>query len=137
MWIPAQTTTPPWRTARERGRHELAGRGEDDRGVELLGRALVGASGPGARRGRARTPASRASPGRVNANTERPSATRHLGDDVRGGAEPVQADALAVAGEPQRAEADQPGAQQRRDREVAEASGSGKQKRASATASSA
>ena len=39
---------------------------------------------------------------------------RDLGQDVRGGAEAVQADPLRVAGHPQRAVSDQPRAQQRR-----------------------
>ena len=117
MWIPAQTTVPPGRTARQRHRHELARRGEDDRGVELLGRRLVGASRPlgperaGERlRGRIIRAREREHPARLR--------SRHLGDDVRGGTESVQPDALARAREAQRAEADQPGAQQRRRLEV-------------------
>ena len=41
MWIPAQTTVPPFATRAQRGGHELAGGREDDRGVELLRRRLV------------------------------------------------------------------------------------------------
>ena len=46
---------------------------------------------------------------------------RDLRDDVRRGAEAVQAEPLGVAGEAQRAIADQPRAQERRRLEVAEA----------------
>ncbi len=45
---------------------------------------------------------------------------RHLGDDMGGGAEAVDADPLGVAGQPQGAVADQPGAEQRRRRDIAE-----------------
>jgi hypothetical protein len=40
---------------------------------------------------------------------------RNLDDDVRRGAESVEADPLGVAGEAQRAVADQAGAEERRD----------------------
>ena len=48
---------------------------------------------------------------------------RHLADDVRRGAEAVEAEALGVAGQAQRAVADQPGAEQRRRLQVGEALG--------------
>jgi len=54
-----------------------------------------------------------ASPSRVNAKTRRPLPARDLADDVCGGAEPVEPDALRVAGQNERAIADQPGAEQR------------------------
>ena len=47
MWIPAQTTMPSGASTLERLRDERAGRSEDDRGVEWLGRRLVAASRPG------------------------------------------------------------------------------------------
>ena len=107
----------PSATARERGGHELAGRREDDRGVELLGRRPDRRPTP--RRASGRTPAPASSPSRVTANTRRPCAARDLRDDVRRGAEPVQPEPLRVAREPQRAVADQAGAEQRRRLEVA------------------
>ncbi len=62
---------------------------------------------------------------------------RHLADDVRGGAETVEPERLRVAREPERPVADQPGAEQRRASSSPYPSGIGKQKRSSATASSA
>ena len=55
----------------------------------------------------------------MNANTAPSLVARDLGHDVRRGAEPVDPEPRAVAGEPQRPVADQPGAQQRRGLEVA------------------
>ena len=46
IWMPPHTTTPPLRTALQRGRHQRADRREDDGGAERLGRRLVGAAGP-------------------------------------------------------------------------------------------
>ena len=60
---------------------------------------------------------------RVKAKTRRPWWQRDLADDVGAGAEAVEPEALRVAGHPQRAVADEPGAQQRRGLEVAEALG--------------
>ena len=72
MWMPPQTTMPPLRHRPQRGGHELAGRREDERGVELLGRRAERVARPlGAQlereglRGRRR-------PRAVKANTRRP-----------------------------------------------------------------
>ena len=48
-----------------------------------------------------------------------PLPSRDLGNDVSGGAEAVKTESLAVAGQRQRSPADQPGAQQRGQRNVA------------------
>ena len=60
-----------------------------------------------------------------------------LAEDVGGGAEAVEADPLGVADQAQRPVADQPGAEQRRRLLVRIGVRDGKQKRSSATASSA
>ena len=123
MWMPAQTTTPPGASAAQRRRHERADGREDDRGVELL-----------RRRGADRSPAHSQPSERANAcaavvagagegEHAPPLVERDLADDVRRGAEAVEAEALGVAGHPQRAVADQPGAEQRRGLEVAVAVG--------------
>ena len=97
----------------QRGRNELAGGREDDHRVELLGRARERVAGPhGSERARERlrlfVPCAR--PGEHPATL----ADRDLADDVGGRAEAVQPDPLRVAGEPQRAVADEPGAEERR-----------------------
>ena len=113
MWMPAQTTMPPFATRGERRRHELADRREDDRRVELLRRRLVRPPAH-SRRARARTPAPPRRPARVKREDAPALVARDLRDDVRRGAEAVEAEPLRVAREPQRAVADQPGAEQRR-----------------------
>ncbi len=97
----------------ERGRDELSGRREHDHRVELLRRARERVAGPGGSEGAGE----RLSLGVVRASAgEDPAALGDgdLADDVRRGAEAVEADALAVAGEPERAVADEPRAEQRR-----------------------
>ena len=54
----------------------------------------------------------------MNAKTLRPWSLRDLGDDVRRGAEAVQPEPLGVARHPQRAVADQAGAEERRGLEI-------------------
>ena len=67
MWIPAQTTIAALAHVAECVRDELAGGGEEDRGVELDRRPVRGVSGPG-RAERSRECLGRASsPGRVSA----------------------------------------------------------------------
>ena len=106
------------RDGRERRRDELAGRGEDDRRVELLGRRARAGPLRAERAGeRLRLVVALARHGEHAAAL----APRDLRDDVRRGAEAVQAEPLGVAGEAQRAVADQPGAEERRRLEVAEA----------------
>ena len=97
----------------QRRRDERADGREQDRGVELLRRLAVGAAGPlGAElaRERLRLLVARAGEGE-DAPPLRP---RDLRDDVRGGPEAVEAEPLRVAREPERAVADQPGAEERR-----------------------
>ena len=80
----------------ERGRDELADGREDDDGVELLGRARERVAGPdGAERARERLGlvVARARPGEDAAALR----DRDLADDVRRGAEAVQAERLGVA----------------------------------------
>ena len=122
MWIPAQTTTPPLRTAAS-----AAGTSSP-----AAAKMIAQSSSSG---GRSSEPPAQAAPRpRANAWVARVARPREreeraalgdgdLGDHVGRGAEAVEADPLAVAGEPQRAEADQAGAQQRRDGEVVEAVG--------------
>src|SRR5215831_2680801 len=98
-------------------RYELPDRREDDRGVELLRRRLVGAPRPL----RSEPPRERLSL-RISWACERehaaPLVERDLDDDVRRRTEAVQAEALGVARECERAVADQAGAEQRRELEV-------------------
>src|SRR5579862_7916286 len=96
-------------SGRQRGRDQGAHRSENEGGVEGLRRALVGAAGPdGAETAREslRCLIARAGEG------EDPPAlmARDLGDDMRGRAEPIDADPLALPGEPQRAVTDEAGA---------------------------
>ena len=90
----------------QRDRHELAGRREQDRGVERLGRRVVGvAGGRGAeRRGRARAPR----PIGSGRGPWRPRCERDLGGEVRRAAEAVDAEPPAgrKLGPAQRAVAD-------------------------------
>ena len=120
--MPAHTTTPPRPHRPQRRGHELADGSEDDRRVELLGRRAQRVAGPLAaeleREGLRRLVAAR-----VKAKTRRPWCSGDLADDVRAGAEAVEPEPLPVAGHAQRAVADEPGAQQRRGLEVAEALG--------------
>ena len=113
MWMPAHTTEPPLAVARERRRHELPRRGEHDRGVELLRRGPEGVSGP-LRAERARELLRHGVLGTREGEDTPALVARHLADDVRRGAEPVEAEPLGVAGETERAIADQPGAEERR-----------------------
>ena len=137
MWMPAQTTSPPLRTARSAAGTSVADGREDDRGVERLGRR---SSEPPAqsRRARGAKSCACASPGAGEGEDPPALPAGDLRDDVRRGAEAVEAEPLGVAGQPQRAVADQAGAEQRRGRDDRRSpSGSGKQKRSSATAYSA
>ena len=100
-------------------RDELAGGGEEDRGIELDRRPLRGVSRPcraersceclGVLVPRARQRVDLAS-----------LVERNLADDVRRRAEAVEADPFCVARDPERAVADQPGAEKRRRLDVAE-----------------
>ena len=98
-------------------RHQVADRREEDRRVERRGRRLVRRAGPG----RAELEGERARP-RVLAPGERENLAtlraRDLGDEVRGGAEPVEPDAAAVACLHERAPADEARAEERRERGV-------------------
>src|SRR5713226_2429663 len=102
MWIPAQTTAPPFATASSAAGTSGPGRREDDRRVEFLRRTLVGGAGPlGAELERQRL---RRLVPRTREGEDAPAlAARELRDDVRGGAEAVEAEPLRVPGEAQRA----------------------------------
>ena len=115
--MPAQTTTPPRRDGGQGGGHELAGGGEDDRGVELL-RRLPRARPLGAERACERL--RRLVPRTGHREHPAPFGPRDLGDDVRGRAEAVQPEPRRLAGQAERPVADQPGAEERGDVEVAE-----------------
>ena len=99
--------------------NELADGGEDDGGVELLRRGAervacpLGAELEGERLGLGVF--------RAGEGEDAPAlVTRDLAHDVRRGAEAVEADALAVAGELQRPVADEAGAEERRRRATSE-----------------
>ena len=110
---------------RQRLGDELAGGREDDRGVELL-RPLADGAGPrGAELARQRLRRLVAGPG--EGEDAASFVAGELRDDVRRGAEAVEPEALAVAGGAERAVADQPRAEERRQLRVARPSGSGKQ----------
>ena len=97
----------------QRDWHQLYGRREDDRGVQLLGRRVSGVTRP--LRPHA---AGEGLPVRVAGagEGEYPPALGggDLADDVRGRPEAVESEALGLSGQPQRPGPDQPGAQQRR-----------------------
>ena len=82
MWMPAQTTRPPLRTARSAAGTSSPTRREDDRRVERLGRRLVRAAGPdGAERARERL---RRHVARTGEGEDPPSLpARDLRDDMR------------------------------------------------------
>ena len=109
----AHTTVPPGARP-QRGGDQRADGGEDERGVERLRAAPRRRRRPTRRRASARSACAPSSPGRVKANTRRPSWTATWADDVRGRAEAVEPEPLGVARQPQRPVADQPAAQQRR-----------------------
>ena len=117
MWMPAQTTRPPLRTAFRAERHKIADGGENDGGVERGRRRFVRSARPD------RAETSGEGLGRFVA---RPGEGEHrpalpesdLSQDVGGGAETIEAQAPALAGDDQGAPADQPGAEQRCERHV-------------------
>ncbi len=98
MWMPAQTTVAALGRRGERGGHEASDGREEEGGIERRGRRLVGPARPGATQGSRAKACERVSPGRVNAKTSRPSATRDLRDEVGRRAEAVEAEAGGTAG---------------------------------------
>ena len=95
----------------QRERNERTNGSEDDGGVQLLRRSLVRAAGPDcAELARERLPlfVARTREGENAASL----VPRDLRDDVRGRAEAVEPEPLGVAREPERAIADQAGAQE-------------------------
>ena len=125
MWMPAQTTVPPF-SLHAAPPDQLADGREDDDGVELLGRAGERVARPG----RAELAGERLRLVVTRARSREDLASlrdRDLADDVRGRAEAVQADPLRVAGEAQRPVADEAGAEQRCRLVVRVARGIGKQ----------
>ena len=114
MWMPAQTTTPPLPTARS-----AAGTSAPT-GAKTIAASSSSGAGPAESPAHSAPSSSASDCGRVVAAAgegEHPPALvdGDLADDVRGRAEAVEAEALGVAGHAQRAVADQPGAEQRRD----------------------
>ena len=113
MWMPAQTTRPPLRTAPSAaGTNAPTGA---NRMAVSKGSGGVSSEPPTQRRTERQRKFLRgavARPGeRVDVASLPPA---DLGDDVGGGAEAIQTDAAAVARQLERTPADQPGAQQRR-----------------------
>ena len=101
------------RACPQRRRHQGADRGEDDRAVELLRRRLLGRARPV--RAELAGELLRLLVAGAGEGEDPPSlVNRNLAEDVGGGAEPVEADALGVADQAQRPVADQAGAEQRR-----------------------
>ena len=137
MWMPGADDRAARRDGAQRGRDERAHGGEDQRGVERLRPGAIASPAHSAPSERA-SACARVVLGAGEREHAPPLVHRHLADDVRGGPEPVEPEPLRVAREPQRAVADQPAAQQRRELPADRPSaGSGKQKRSSATAHSA
>jgi hypothetical protein len=117
MWMPAQTTRPPLRIAFNASGDEVPDGRIDDRRVERLGWRLVGATRPrGAEAPRERLVrnVSRTSEG-VHGP---PLPLRDLRHDVSRGAEAVDAKVLAIARDHKRSPADEPCAEQRRERHI-------------------
>lgn len=113
MWMPPQTTCPPFRTAFSALRNQCADRSEEDGGIELYRRHFVRVSGPAtAKRTRQRLRSLVVVAGKGIDLPTLPDAD--LREDMRGGAKSVQADAARVSGHPQRTPADQAGTHQRR-----------------------
>ena len=113
MWMPAQTTTPPRASARS------AAGTSSPTGAKMI--AASSSSGPGSSDGARPLAAEleRERRGRVVSRPDEaehapPFVSRHLDDDVRRGAEAVEPEPLGVAREPERAVADQPGAEEGR-----------------------
>ncbi len=102
----------------QRERDERADRCKDDRGVERLRRRLVRAAGPNCAEAVGKGLARRIA-GAREGEDRAPLPSRDLRHDMRGGAEPVEAEPPAVAGDHQRAPADEAGAEQRSKRHVA------------------
>ena len=126
--MPPETTRPPFRTAASAGGHERADRSEQDCRVERRRRLLVRPARPfGAKRPGERLSARIARPGEGEHPPTLPAAD--LGDDVRRGAEAIDADRLSVPGHLERAPADEARAQQRRGRDRIEILGERKDKR--------
>ena len=89
MWMPPQTTRPPLLHRLQRGRHQRADRGEDDCGVERLGRRLLRAARPHrAERAREVLRGGVALAGESEHAPALPD--RHLRQDMGGGAEAVE-----------------------------------------------
>ena len=104
----------------EGGGDEFAGGGEDDGGVESVGRGLAGRAGPGGAHFAGEDAVALVAGDDVDLDA---AVEGHLNGDVRGGAEAVQTEAPARldAGEPQGAVPDDARAQQRRGVQVGEA----------------
>ena len=113
MWMPPHTTVPPFATA-------LSAAGTSaPTGAKMSAASSSSGGGPSESPAHS-APSSSANALRLLVARARegehapPLVERHLGDDVRRGAEAVDAEPLGVAGQPQRAVADQAGAQERR-----------------------
>ena len=113
MWMPAQTTVPPGASSfSARGTSSPAG-AKMIAASSSLGRRVAAAAGPGGAEA-ARELLRALVAGAREREHLAALVHGHLADHVRGRPEPVQAEARRVAGEPQRAVADQAAAQQRR-----------------------
>ena len=117
MWMPAQTTRPPFRTARSASGTRRTDRRVDDGRVERNRRPILRRSGPiGAERFRKAL--------RLDIASAREGVDRaalpagHLRDDMPGGAEAEYAEMLSIPRHDKRAPADQACAKQRCDRDV-------------------
>src|ERR1700722_8481910 len=103
----------------ERRRDQRADRGEDQRSVERLGRLLVRTAGPcdaEPAREILRCDIARFGEGKDLTALKK----RELSDDVGRRAETVNSDSFSCTGEPERTVADEPGAEQRRCRDIVE-----------------
>ena len=117
MWMPAHTTVPPLASARS-----AIGTSAPTGAKTIAASSGSGGAAPDAPGPLGAEPACEARARVVAGARERehpaPLVAGDLADDVRRGAEAVEAEALGVAGHPQGAVADEPRAQQRRGLEV-------------------
>ncbi len=113
MWIPAQTTTPPFAHRSESPWHQRSDRGKNDRRIQFGRRHLVGITGPR----RAKLPSKRLTLGVSWAHERKHLPTlqhRNLRNDMRRGPKTVQPNLPPLAGQFERTIANQARAQQRR-----------------------
>ncbi len=130
--MPAQTTDTAGVDVGQRQRDQRPVRREQDGGVQIDRRALVGAARPGG--AQLQRQVLGLGVGRPGEHVDLPPLVhRHLQQQMAGGAEPVDAQLLGGARQAIGPVADEPGAQPGGDLHIVDPSGSGNTKRPSAT----